>query len=352
MARGGVKKDLLEANKLKAKELLLQGHNANQVSKIVGCSGSSIKNWFPELCEVNRGNAKHLKQEQKDKIKILKSQLKTNKQIADEIGATVNQIKDYCEKERLILSDNQRDAQKKAIAQEITMSTDKISERIKEITNGACKYYGNYQRDGDEYKCDIQFVECGHVRTMQAQSLRHWKRGSSPLCMECRNIQSKASKHAHECKQKQVLAKRLCRALDDVIKAKKREQTYTRQCICCGETFTTNNEQKLMCSKECQLKRKKDLKKKYARGDNRYKRHGVKENYSITAKAVYKRDKGICWICKGKCNLKDFTRLSNGTVVCGGDYPSVDHIKRIRDGGKDEWENVACAHRRCNWERG
>lgn len=64
------------------------------------------------------------------------------------------------------------------------------------------------------------------------------------------------------------------------------------------------------------------------------------ESGNITARALYERDGGVCWLCGGMCNIDADTN--------DNDYPSVDHIKPISLGGKDSWDNVRLAHRLCN----
>ena len=42
----------------------------------------------------------------------------------------------------------------------------------------------------------------------------------------------------------------------------------------------------------------------------------------------------------------------NGVIICGNNYPSIEHIKPAALGGSHTWDNVKLAHRRCNSLKG
>lgn len=67
----------------------------------------------------------------------------------------------------------------------------------------------------------------------------------------------------------------------------------------------------------------------------------------ITVMRLYKRDRGVCWICGKPCDPHDWTEI-NGTIICGNAYPSIDHVIPLSKGGKESWDNVRLAHRICN----
>ena len=47
----------------------------------------------------------------------------------------------------------------------------------------------------------------------------------------------------------------------------------------------------------------------------------------------------------------DFERRDNGVFIAGRNYPSVDHVIALANGGKHSWENVRLAHCKCNTEK-
>ncbi|CAI3425860.1 NUMOD1 domain-containing DNA-binding protein [Enterococcus cecorum] len=122
--------------------------------------------------------------------------------------------------------------------------------------------------------------------------------------------------------------------------AERKARIKTKVCTECGETFETIQPNQLTCSKECSRLRK-----------NRLKRHHKEKRYNetnlidkdITVNALYKRDKGICYICGGECDFDDH-QSTDGHFICGPTYPSIDHVIPIARGGMHAWDNVKLAH--------
>lgn len=127
-------------------------------------------------------------------------------------------------------------------------------------------------------------------------------------------------------------------------KARIKTRIKTKACTECGETFETIRPNKLTCSKECSRLRKNRLIRHYK--EKRYNETNLIDK-DITVKVLYKRDKGICYICGGKCDFKDHTQI-NGYFTAGPNYPSIDHIIPIARGGMHAWDNVKLAHHHCN----
>lgn len=71
-----------------------------------------------------------------------------------------------------------------------------------------------------------------------------------------------------------------------------------------------------------------------------------KHSYKSLMK-LYKRDKGICYLCNCKCDLEDYV-YNGDTFIAGNYYPSIEHIIPLSKGGTDEWDNIKLAHRICN----
>lgn len=115
------------------------------------------------------------------------------------------------------------------------------------------------------------------------------------------------------------------------------------QCKQCGKTFQQKNG-RLYCSPECALKyqdkykqSKKDKRTRMAKANGTY-------DTSITLTKLYKRDKGICYICGKHLVLNDnYNRL---------DAPTIEHVIPIAQGGTHTWDNVRLACRNCNNHKG
>ena len=113
-------------------------------------------------------------------------------------------------------------------------------------------------------------------------------------------------------------------------------------CIVCGQEFVTTRSAKLTCSEIC--KKRNYYSKKVSRAE-RYK--GITLDKDISLYKLALRDGGICQICKRPIDWSD-KREINGRVLCGNNYPSIDHIKPVSKGGLHSWDNVQLAHRVCN----
>ena len=92
------------------------------------------------------------------------------------------------------------------------------------------------------------------------------------------------------------------------------------------------------------MKRASELSKSDARRE-RIESNGSKEN--ITLPRLFKRDKGVCHICKGKCDYNDY-EIKGNVFYAKDNYPSRDHVIPLSKGGTHTWDNVKLARMRCN----
>ena len=122
---------------------------------------------------------------------------------------------------------------------------------------------------------------------------------------------------------------------------REKKKPILKTCIVCGAEFSTLNPKQTTCSKECAKKRD------YARKQNRIPKKQMIDN-DITLEALYRRDSGVCYLCGGLCDWNDKDKEKN---ICGGSYPSIDHIIPISRGGFHAWGNVRLAHLSCNIQK-
>lgn len=111
-----------------------------------------------------------------------------------------------------------------------------------------------------------------------------------------------------------------------------------RKCKQCGKPFFGDI---LYCSTECQNRAKNSSHAKAI------KRANIIDN-TITLDKLYRRDKGICWICGGMCDYEDNRVNERGFFIVGKMYPSIDHVYPLSKGGDHTWGNVKLAHHYCN----
>lgn len=161
---------------------------------------------------------------------------------------------------------------------------------------------------------------------------RHRKRkpGQTPLEEYKKRIQEQAQQRA----EKTALEKAWYKAL----------HTVERECEECGALFyCLDSENKKTCSTECS--------RRY--GNRKHDKRIPKEQQvdRITLKKLYKRDKGICYLCGGECEWNDWKVSQKGNSYPGDKYPTIEHVIPISKGGLDAWDNVRLAHWKCNLEK-
>lgn len=122
-----------------------------------------------------------------------------------------------------------------------------------------------------------------------------------------------------------------------------------RTCSICGAFFyCLKEESRKTCSSECSKDYARKKQKTY--NDKRLEKYNISED-RIDLKTLYKRDKGICYLCGKECDWNDH-EWKDGIHYTGDNYPSRDHVVPLALGGEHTWENVRLAHMKCNVEKG
>lgn len=113
-------------------------------------------------------------------------------------------------------------------------------------------------------------------------------------------------------------------------------------CLRCGEYFEGPPGRKY-CSAGC-MKRQSDSNKEHRR------RTRINNNIHdvISLPMLVKRDKGRCWLCGNKIDYSDHKVRDDGVFIVGKNYPSIDHVVALANGGTHTWNNVRLAHVQCN----
>lgn len=191
------------------------------------------------------------------------------------------------------------------------------------------EYIGGYT--GSEGTLVVRHT-CGFTSRYSYSGLKH-NMVNCPLCrmLETKKIREQRKKE----KEKEAELARFYKPVPKYL------QQELKSCSVCGALFY-GSPRKKTCSDKCSKRIKShydNMKKRRRRKDS-----WTSESSTITLEKLFVRDKGICWICGGKCD-KDVD--SNDNM-----YPSVDHVIPISRGGKDSWDNVKLAHRLCNTLKG
>lgn len=150
-------------------------------------------------------------------------------------------------------------------------------------------------------------------------------------CPECqrRDAEQRAAER-REREGKRALMQRLVNLL-----------AYEHVCPECGARFRSPYPQQLYCSTRCRLKRKG-----YSDHETRAKKFGVKFDRSITLGGLIRRDGLDCYICGKTCDPNDKRWGSFGP-----DYPTIDCVTALSNGGSFTWDNVRVACGECNCVR-
>ena len=213
-------------------------------------------------------------------------------------------------------------------------------ERIEALLPDGFSYVRGYS--GCDGTVILRCNECGHEFERSMISIRHRKATRCPSCTarekEAKELVAMKDREERERLKEEERNHRLAE-----IEKERLKRQRLAVCPVCGKAFYTTRPNMVCCSPECSKKRANGRKDKRIKHDKRIDR-------GITAKSLYVRDGGVCWICGEKCDLNDYV-IRDRTIICGNKYPSVDHIIPVCEGGCDSWENVRLAHRWCNLER-
>lgn len=220
---------------------------------------------------------------------------------------------------------------------------------------------------------------CSEVCSDEARKIRNrerwrkenpdWNKGADKKCEWCnkefeanprhKNTKFCSEKCRYTFRSRVVIGYREKAVVDAERKAKKeirekklREERLARRlantkneiCSECGEEFTTHIANKLTCSTRCSKKRRNRL--GYMYSSERLNDNNIVDK-DISLEVLYKRDKGICYLCGGKCNYDDYVKTET-SFTSGKTYPSIDHVIPIARNGKHAWDNVKLAHHYCN----
>ncbi len=115
-----------------------------------------------------------------------------------------------------------------------------------------------------------------------------------------------------------------------------------KQCDECGAGFQTTSKAQRFCSYKCKTKNRAKINELQRR------KYFINGDHSITLAKLTEKENNVCYLCGEQCDSTDCVVDDKGTVICGNDYPSVDHVIPLSKGGKHEWNNVRLAHRGCN----
>lgn len=218
------------------------------------------------------------------------------------------------------------------------------------------EYAGNYT--GTDGKCDIRCKTCGTVKTVCSVAIRH---GSArcPVCYdreraECeerKKIEREAERQRRE-EQRQIALEiqrqETIRRKEEQKRQDRLDHTAVYTCETCGGMFLADDRKKhRFCGDKC----KKKARNKSKEWSRRIMLDKQMVDRDISLERLYQRDGGICYLCGNVCDWND-KKTVDGTIICGDNYPSIEHVIPLSKNGKHSWANVRLACRKCNTYKG
>lgn len=208
--------------------------------------------------------------------------------------------------------------------------------------NPFIEYVGGYTRKQDPVT--VRCLVCGQTYETVFSTITHKGGSNCPHCKEAERTERKARRQAErQAKKEQRERVRLIKRLIKLLEAEAKAQGRVHRCPVCGKETTRRK----YCSEECRRK----AQNKRSEVKRRAKIKDAMVDSDITLEGLFKRDKGVCHICGGKCDYEDYV-VTDKTIICGDWYPSIDHVVPLSKGGKHAWSNVKLAHRICNSRKG
>lgn len=187
--------------------------------------------------------------------------------------------------------------------------------------------------------CSVMMAhsECGKISSQSFVSIRKGWVLRCPHCVALKEQQNNTRQLIDkEIRIRQRRNKQQLQQKQNVLKQLERKQ---KRCLVCG--MWTNGD--VYCSKKCAS----HMANARHEARRRIKIQAVLVDKDITLQKLYKRDKGICYLCGDVCDWHDGATI-NGTFIAGERYPSIDHVRPLTLGGCHAWNNVKLAHRHCN----
>ena len=211
---------------------------------------------------------------------------------------------------------------------------DDIRRIVEERTPGY-EYAGGYT--GSEGSLRIRCKTCGTEVVRSIISIRH----NHLRCRECDRLQRERQKQE---RRAEILRRQ--RERDEQWRLARIDRTAKqvafKVCPVCNGLFIPTNKKQKYCGEKC-------IHKKFDNKDKRVRKlRALTKDRDISLEGLFRRDKGICYLCGGQCDWNDIETREDGTKIAGDWYPSIDHVRPLSKGGLHAWDNVRLAHRICN----
>lgn len=214
-----------------------------------------------------------------------------------------------------------------------------MADRIKAI---GLDYIGGYENsDGHVI---VQCQRCGAEFEASCITIR---KGGAVSCPACKEAATKERERLERIEREAERVERMMATVRKNIERSERraaaEDAKIHHCPICGKPTIER-----CCSSACQ--------NTYAnRTHEQNRRARIRDalvDRDITLPELFRRERGVCYICGRLCDWSDMEAAEDGTLIAGDSYPSIEHVVPLARGGLHSWNNVRLACRRCNTIKG
>lgn len=137
---------------------------------------------------------------------------------------------------------------------------------------------------------------------------------------------------------------RLSDAQNERRRARARAARNAKRCPCCGDEFTPElTSRQKFCSKRCSK-----------RMQNAGRRAKLRDSFvePLHWRQLFDEDGPTCHLCGFATDPADFVQHDGGWRTLGPEYPTLDHVVPLAEGGLHERANARLAHFMCNSIKG
>lgn len=249
--------------------------------------------------------------ELKAEMRAYKAEGHTNKEVAERFRANYESTKTICR--RVSPQTNKGENARRSFLDKLANYPD-------------WEYIDGYKQSDGTVRCRCK--NCGTISEISCQRVR---KGEPVECPECRRREKLINEHYGKQRKFIQALNREQRKLNRILKY--------HECLVCGKM----TDRPMYCSSRCS----KRISWHNGEVKRRAKIQAAMVDKDISLETLYKRDKGVCYICGEICKWDDYKRKGKW-FVAGEEYPSIDHVIPLSKGGKHSWDNVRLACRGCN----
>lgn len=278
-------------------------------------------------------------------IKSLREEGKCSIEIEEEVGISSKSLSVIIRRIGMTFTEEEKRKAKRLTGNQFTKRTEEEKkDYVESFLGNGFSYVSGYK--DCESMVTIKCEKCGTVFDRSMVAIRH---NQKTTCPECARIRREKERREKEAERNRLAKEREAKRKERQEQKEQERLSRIRVVTCaeCGTPFITTDKTRVCCSTKCSRKHANRL--ATARKDKRISKE-KRIDSDINTKTLYERDNGICWICGEKCDFDDY-EIRDGVFISGDNYPSVDHVIEICNGGEHSWDNVRLAHRHCNSER-